>query len=506
MYSIKIMLVSLIFALPLTAVENDFDVRLSEKISRYLENAYAVEEVHGRFRLESGEVLQRNLLLVDAQAEISGTVEGNVVVVNGEISLGDEAEIYGDLVLVNAQLEDDGARILGSIIDDQDSGLRSPLKSETFGPVAWTFNERTGMSELQIAEFPQRFVFIHNRVQGFYFGLRWANILGNEVRWINLHASFGYGFSDYKWRYRFGARRAIGRQGPFYLGISAHDLVETNDNWKITEFENSISSVTFKEDFFDFYRRQGWQADISLETVPFKLRAGYRQERQNSARANATWALFAGGKQYRPNPVASEGNYRLLFVDGSWRTVDNPRNPHSGVWIEGGGESAFSQIGSEYGYNKAELTVSTFIPLSRAETLSFRAYGASLEGNNAPLQQQFRTGGIGTVRAYPLYSEVGNRSLLGTLEYKIRLDYFTNNEWLLGGWGFAVFTDAGSTRKVDTSLNWYEGFNNFHIDEWQNSVGLGFILGDEIGRIDIAKRTDGSADGIAAYARLKVSF
>lgn len=496
-----------LFAVLAAAEENysNYQRSMSPKLKKYLDNAYMVREIRGNYNLDNGKIVQSNLLLVESNASIDGVVEGNLVILNGDICLEDNSILYGDLVLVNSDYDDEGGKVYGDIIRLNDGKLASPVKRRTVGPIGWSFNEESGMSELQLGHVPQRFSFIHNRVQGLFLGLKWPNMLGNKVRWINLNAKIGYGFSDKVWRYQVGVKRAIGSNSPLYIGASGYNIVDSYDKWKITEFENTLASFTLKQDFFDYFVRRGWQADISVETVPFKLIVGYRQERQESIINNTDWSLFKG-HTYRVNPAITEGKYNLFFAGGIVSSVDNQKNPHSGLSLQARGESSLTQLGSDYFYNKAEATWKSYFPLSASETIGMRIYAGSLEGAEAPIHNIFRTGGIGTVRGFPLNSEIGNRSLLGTLEYKLNISNFDDNSWWFGNWGIAVFSDVGSTLSVDGNLNWYDGFREFNIKQVQNSVGLGFILGEETGRIDVVKRTDTSNSALTAYFRFKVNF
>jgi hypothetical protein len=354
----------------------------------------------------------------------------------------------------------------------------------------------------------QSFYLLHNRTQGFFIGMKWPDMLGNQFQWINLNLNLGYGFSDKKFRYSVGFKRALGKRSPFYLGFAFYDKVDSYDKWKLTTLENTLASFTYKQDFFDYFQRKGWNASLYYESIPFKLSFGYRMEEQRTARENTDWSLFVPDRLYRNNPAASEGTINYFYFRGSLSTVKNPAYPHRGIKIKATGESAFSAIGSDYSYNFADLTLFSYIPLSEIETINMRLYGGTLAGDNAPVQRLFRTGGIGTVRGFSLNSQMGNRSLLATVEY--RLDFFNGRKHFgnYGPWrgGVAVFTDFGSTLSVDGNREWYEGFDSFHINNFQNSVGLSFFLGRDFIRIDIAKRTDRGFDSVYGYIRLKTAL
>ena len=110
MKSLRIILVfGLIITLTANGAEETYGTygrSISPKIKKYLDNAFMVQEVQGNFQLRNGKVVQSNLFVVDADANIEGIIEGNLVVLNSDICLEDEAILYGDLVLINSKFVD----------------------------------------------------------------------------------------------------------------------------------------------------------------------------------------------------------------------------------------------------------------------------------------------------------------------------------------------------------------------------------------------------------------
>jgi cytoskeletal protein CcmA (bactofilin family) len=67
--------------------------------------------------VEAGEILDGNVVLVDGDLDLAGTVDGNVVVAGGTVRLRDTGSITGDLRVADGTVDHDGGSISGSLIE-----------------------------------------------------------------------------------------------------------------------------------------------------------------------------------------------------------------------------------------------------------------------------------------------------------------------------------------------------------------------------------------------------
>lgn len=65
----------------------------------------------------AGETIQGSLVVIQGDARIEGTVDGDVVVVDGTLELLDGGRILGDVRLADAEMERDGGEVEGSVVD-----------------------------------------------------------------------------------------------------------------------------------------------------------------------------------------------------------------------------------------------------------------------------------------------------------------------------------------------------------------------------------------------------
>lgn len=104
----------------------------------------ALEGVDSRIQLHvdedvtvgAGETLEGNLVVVQGNVRVEGTVTGNVVVVDGSLELPEGGRILGDVRLADARLDRAGGTIEGDLIDvaeqesDVETDLRERLRTE----------------------------------------------------------------------------------------------------------------------------------------------------------------------------------------------------------------------------------------------------------------------------------------------------------------------------------------------------------------------------------------
>lgn len=95
--------------------------RLEASLERLGESAAGTGEdmalvVHDDYTLAGDMVVSGNVALLDGDLEVLGTVEGDVLVLDGELTLGPGAMVRGDVLQVGGDLELEGGAVLGEIM------------------------------------------------------------------------------------------------------------------------------------------------------------------------------------------------------------------------------------------------------------------------------------------------------------------------------------------------------------------------------------------------------
>ncbi len=179
---------------------------------------------------------------------------------------------------------------------------------EPGGPLAMLGEESAG-SLLDHVDF--RF----DRVEGFFFG--WKQTIDAVPDFLTLSGSAGFGFSDERMKYSYGAtlhplgHRVLGAGGEVY-----RRLVNIPDEGFYGPLFNSFTALILKNDYRDYYLANGWRAFLSTEPFSwFQASVGFSRERQYTLANQTDQSLFTHTTYYRQNPPIIDGDMRSIQLD-----------------------------------------------------------------------------------------------------------------------------------------------------------------------------------------------
>ncbi len=205
---------------------------------------------------------------------------------------------------------------------------------------------------------------------------------------------------------RFGglARIAVGVQvqgeRSIELSLQAHSITDTNDDWRIGDFENSISSVLFKEDFRNYFERQGFS--VSVSGRHHRVLTGtvkYLYDRYTSLRMAADFSIFGWDKAFRSNSPVTEGWMGSLSVCEELDTRDDPEWPATGWYQSLGLEISDPWLGGDFEFYHTSLTINRYTEVTRGKNLDVRFFG-SFGSEHQPLQRGVHVRGAGGLRGF----------------------------------------------------------------------------------------------------------
>lgn len=128
-------------------------------------------------------------------------------------------------------------------------------------------------------------------------------------------------------------------------------------------------------------------------------------------------------------------NTTTAFLGVSQVRVDDAINTHKGFGWDVGAETSIKQLGSDYDFTKFHASVKGYAPLSSKGVLAGRLrYDYS--NKTLPFLEQYTLGGTDSIRGLDDDELRGDKSLLGTVEYRQTL-----NDWLQA----VAFVDFGRT-------------------------------------------------------------
>ncbi len=490
--------------------------RQDERIRRKYERKYIgrnkkesdVVRFWGDVTIEPEEVIVGSVVTIRGTIEVKGEVEGDVVAVFGNVELDTTAYVDGDVVSVGGKIyREKSAYVGGDIVqtsitgvkvDDGDQHVSVGLSGVSVGPKngdEWDQKKRKLRRRGYRDYDDDKVIFRYNRVEGLFLGVKLArpDWFDKGDPWFNLFGHIGYGFAGKRACYQIGIERSFfGKYGPI-LGVEAHDITETEDEWIMPAFENSLAALFIKEDFNDFYRREGYAAYLTHHISEYLTLTGeYRKDKHLTLDRNTNWSIFGGDKKFRENPQITEIDYKSVVADLTLDTRNSRKYPDKGWLINVRGEFAGDEVKNENeNFERFIVEVRRYQPMGFGENLDFRFRGGTSTGD-VPTHLKYDLGGFSTLRGYNFKEfENENRMLLGNIEYRI---YGERNplDRVLGihDLNLILFADAGFLWSVPETYKAKQGFTDVDWDDFKTA--LGFAISNDEGnvRVNFAKRLD----------------
>jgi hypothetical protein len=330
----------------------------------------------------------------------------------------------------------------------------------------------------------------YNRVEGLHlsYALEYERGLRRtaRVRW-----SQAYSFAAERWSWEAKTSLPAGVLSGLFFEAEGFDHLRVPTAWTVSETENFAAALLLNEDFFDYVWSRGWFTRLVYDRGSHLLSGGYGEVEDEPIAKNTEWSLFGRGKEFRENlfaaPPGVEGkNHR---VEGRYE-YDN-RNygdtPTLG-WLLGlQADYAGWELGGDHDYWRGIAEIRRYQKLMPGLQLDFRALGGTSRGD-VPLQELFRIGGVGTMRAHRLKELAGTRLFLANVESRIAVW----NELHI-----AFFADLGDAWRTEERREF----------DLESDMGFGLMNKEGDLRIDFARRLDRGADAdLVVTARLARMF
>ena len=431
---------------------------------------------------------------------VYGTVDGDVLVVGGDLKMKRTGKITGSARVINGSiLKEDGAVI---------KGYEDYTKKEkvTFRPSRRKFSQTTRTFDVPWADDKMNldnFIFRYNRVEGLFLGA------GSEKKYYwdgernwNMYGSAGWGFRSHTWRGNLGLARQFAiltndGSGIIEMGAEGYSLTDTKDKWLISLDENTAAALLIHEDFRDYFQRNGYTIHVAYYSkdnyLKNELKFAYLADTYDSLTNKVDWALFGGGKKFRLNPPIDPGKMRSMIASGGVSTISNTSYGPEGWCLFASAEVAKNNWGSEFEFGQYILDLRRFQPLGKYNNLNIRVRAGSSDGT-LPMQKMYELGGLGTMNAFPLKSEIGNRMFLMNAELIVNGSFFEDLDfwpmWIFHNINILLLSDAGLTRNALPTASALEGVEAVKFNDFEHDLGVAFSNRSGSFRIGLAWRTD----------------
>lgn len=389
-------------------------------------------------RVDSGQIVDGDVGVLEAPLTIAGTVRGSIVAINASVALLAGARVEGDILVVGGVVTGlDGARVRGEVRAYQarmryrrDGVAIIPEDGEIASVFSWEVvrNRRERPNGLRVRSYNS-----YNRVEGLpiYAGPYITHETSRGVLTAELYGvvrtSEGLAWTSDNIGHRATVEFRTSGEFQLVAGGRLQDVIDPIESWQFTDTESGLATFFLHRDFRDWYGRHGGVAYAGVAGARgFSVMASFADERWASRRQRDPWTLLRDSDPWRPNPTVDDGRFHVARLTAGIDTRNDPRDPWAGWLASVELEHGAGRIGS-YGdrsrpptavplapggrggvlppgdprYLRGLVDVRRYNRLSPETQLNVRAVFAGwLAGDVLPLQRQVSVGGLGTIPGY----------------------------------------------------------------------------------------------------------
>jgi hypothetical protein len=368
---------------------------------------------------------------------IDGTVDGDVVVINGDLEVRAGARIGGSVDVAGGRARvAAGADVAGPV-----RVYREPLRYRQRGDrlvyvppadepgLAAGVDLPFGRTDLLIASHGP-----YNRVEGLPIAIgprvRSAGSYTTTARAILIaRTARASELEPRRIGYDLRAEQVVVPAAGLSFGARLYSEIASIESHGISDREASLAAFVLHRDYRDYYQRDGWSVYGRLHRpgAPWTAELEYRDEEHASRPAGNPFTILHNRSSWRPQPVIAAGALRSITATLHYDTRNEHRDPSAGwlasVSIErglGGGirnhavEEAIPvpDGGARTGFMTATADVRRYARLTPYSRIAVRVFAAgSLDARALPPQRQHVLGGEGSLPGYRLMEfDCGARS------------------------------------------------------------------------------------------------
>ncbi|MCK6544166.1 hypothetical protein L6Q79_15970 [bacterium] len=347
----------------------------------------------------------------------------------------------------------------------------------------------------------------YDRASGFFTGLTGDYFF---IERLKMHGEGGYAWAARKPDYHLRLQQSfISDNTEYSIAAAYFDKADTRDRMVLPEWQNSLTSVVAKRDYYDWYRIKGGNFEMRTDisgTLKITISGTWQQYRNTDV--NARWSMFDWGAKknngharFRINPEIPEGRDVSLGTAIELDTRPSPLASVSAWLIHSDYANArllHKAFNSDFSYQRGSLTITRQQRMFGKQKWTF--YGAydGFSGNTVIQKDSsssltygqflYDAGGLGSLRGYG-YKEFsdGNRRMLFQSEYYFNGSFLPQTPltkiWGLGfifkTFDLMLFWDIGHAWQASEKVMYFVP-DGFHWRDMRSSAGGGLAVSDWI--------------------------
>ncbi len=396
--------------------------RPGEILREVMARPYDLILVDSVVHLPRDSTIPRSVLILDGDATVGSVVQGDVIVVDGDLFLHPGADISGRAVAIGGGVYPSSlARVAVGMESFRD--VTYDVTRDNEGRLILDWREISPVP-IETVSFPLIFglrIPTYTRVDG--LGLPWGPRFAFDAGRIVIDPVITYRSDLGELDPSLTAQLDLGRLTT--LEIRASRGTFTNDGWIQSDIANLISTLFAGRDYRNYWRadrgellvQRRWERGATLVA----LEAGGRIERAWSVNAGGPWSMFGRSDEregmLRPNPVVRHGRISAALAgarfDWERQEVALTSRLLADIVVDAPDDRRFTQ---------ATLDARVEFPTFRTHTFSLEAHAVHTFGDTAPPQRFAYLGGGGTLPTFDLLEFGGDRLVFLESRYSIPIE------------------------------------------------------------------------------------
>lgn len=406
---------------------------LPDSVARRLVEFHNLEtttRLSGDARLGPGTTVAGGLAVLGGSLIVEGTVEGNVLVINGDLTVLPGGRVVGDATVTGGDATLEPGAVGGTV-----RIYREPLRYRQLGgAIAYVPPDLEdgltaghdfpfGRTELTVAAYDA-----YNRAEGLPIAA------GPRVRFgggrpisagalLIVRTAVPEDLDRKRVGYDGRVEQLVLPDHGLNLGARLYSIIAPIEEWGLTDRESALATFLLHTDYRDHYEREGWSvfARLARPGAPWTLGLEYRDEEHARVPLADPVALFRTGEPWRPQPSIADGTLRSLVASLRYDTRNEQADPSAGWLIDASVEQGLGGTLINRGsfdqdsagpvtrparetFVTGRIDVRRYARLSPYTRIGLRVLAAgSIDGNPLPPQRQHALGGEGSLPGYRLF-------------------------------------------------------------------------------------------------------
>jgi hypothetical protein len=335
----------------------------------------------------------------------------------------------------------------------------------------------------------------YNRVDELRPGLTWQ-VQGGSNLSPRLGMRLEYTTARAEWLYGAQLEQPLDPGNHLAVGFSFYRRTDHSELQQITDLENSLALLFARQDFRDYFQREGYDGYLALRwTGVTTLSAHTRTDIFRSLPTYPrTSSWFHQNRELRENPPIDDGEGHAVAVRLERMRPGRPGFHH---WIEF--ETAGGPLGGDFEYRRLLGDLRSVLRLTPAATITLRGVAGSDLTGTLPRQGAFTAGGVDGLRAHSFAEFQGDQITLGQAEYSAGIGRVHAGQFESGVHVLA-FVDTGKAWS-NPSHDWDPRGQRMAVDG-----GFGLATAEDNLRIYFAKNLQEPSSDILISARFQRPF